>query len=248
MQAQVQTQTQAQTQTTKIKLGMETPREFFLSLPDELKNVCIEMFTWGSCRRGYLEILYPKKVKLDYYTNKRGEYVVDVNGLAKVKVHNRDSNKNMHREVEFIDIYQPLLVRYHGARSCSTFFDHVFAVEKVDSDIIFRKLSIQEEFEEREVGKYRQTIKREFVEYNHQKLVISESTIRSELIMEKLVIRVKANGDTVYTDGDTYFIKEHLKKMGFRWSPDAKMWLIESVDANSIIEEIKRLGVQVVVE
>ena len=237
-----------QTQTTKIKLGMETPGELFMNLSSELRDICFEMFTWGSCRKGYLDILYPKRIKVEYYTNKRGEYVVDVNGLAKVKVYNRDSSKNMHRDIEIIDISQSLVLRYYGARSCSTSFDYVFLVMKEDGDIVFKKLEIQEEFEEKEVGKYKQTIKREFVVYNNQKLILSETVIRSELIMEKLTIKLKVNGDTVYVGGDTIFIKEHLKKMGFRWSPDAKMWLIESVDANSIIEEIKRLGVQVVVE
>jgi hypothetical protein len=241
-------QAQVRTQTTKIKLGMETPREFFLSLPDELKNVCIEMYTWGSCRKGYLEIIYPKRIKLVYYTSRKGEYITEIPGLAKIKVWNHDSNKNIHREVEFIDVYQPLIIYYYGATSCSSSFDQVFVVEKAGNDVVFRRLEVQEEFEEREAGKYRDTIKREFVVYNNQKLVLSETVIRSELIMEKLVIRVKADGDAVYVNGDTYFIKEQLKKLGFKWNPDAKVWFSTSTEVESVVEEIKRLGVQVVVE
>jgi hypothetical protein len=124
-----QTQVEIQIQNQKVR-------------PDSCGEMCsdveFKIFSWGSCQRGYLEILYPKRVDLILVTRNRGDHVVNIPFAATIKYSNSDSSKNLHRTVEFIDISEPIVVMYHGAYSCSKSFKYVFAVEKSNGKLIFR--------------------------------------------------------------------------------------------------------------
>jgi len=206
-----------------------------------------ELSTWGSCRHKELEIVYPKRIDIQRYTMRRGEGVVNLD-IAKIKYENRDSSRNMHRTVEFIDISQPIIIRYHGAESCSKRFEYVYAIEKVDNNIVVKKLDVQEEYENKIVGKFKQTIRREYILYNNTKITVAEDKVDEEVCREKLVLSVKLDGDTVYVNGDTYYIKEALRGMGFRWDPATKSWYMKSENIEEIIEKIRGLGVNVNVQ
>jgi hypothetical protein len=204
-----------------------------------------EIFTWGSCQRGYLRILHPVSIDVADITNKRGEGVVEVPGVVKIRFENRDSSKNMNREVEFIDAQQPVVIRYYGARSCSKSFDEVYLVKKVNGELVTEKLEAKSEVTVVENGKYRVTLARTYVEVDGQKIYVVEKELSREVCVEKLEVRVKAANGKIYVVGDTYHIRDKLKELRYRWDPNVKAWYKDS-DVNKVVEELESLGVQVV--
>jgi hypothetical protein len=211
--------------------------------------VKFEIFTWGSCQRGYLRVLHPIEVDVADLTSRRGEGVVEIPGVAVLRFENRDSSRNMHREVEFIDVQQPLVVRYYGARSCSKSFDDVYLVKKVDGQVVVERLEQKEEVAVVENGKYRVTTKRTYVEVDGKRVYVAESEIRREVCTDRLVVKVKASGTRVYVLGDTYHVKDRLKEMKYRWDPNVKAWFKDldvNKNVNKVVEELESIGVQVV--
>jgi hypothetical protein len=85
--------------------------------------------------------------------------------------------------------------------------------------------------------------------FNDKRIVISETKISEEIIRERLTITVKLEKDLLYAYGDTYHIKDDLKKLGFRWDATKKAWYMklseEPIDV--IVNTLKSLGVNVVV-
>jgi hypothetical protein len=202
--------------------------------------------TWGRCRRSYAEILYPKRIDLSSVTTRRGEHEVEIPEIGRIKYDNRDSSKNLHREVEVVDVFVPyIVVRNWGALSCSRGFDEVWKVYKEGSEVRFEELEAKEEIAEVEDGKYKVRVKRVYVEVDGEKIILSESEVGREVCVDKLTVRIKATNGRVYVNGDTYHIKEQLKQLRYRWDPERKAWYKES-DINVVKSELESLGVQVV--
>mgnify|MGYP001772552453 CR=1 FL=1 len=78
----------------------------------------LKIFTWGSCRRGYAEIIWPRRIDLAVLTSKDGKHTVEIDE-AIIEYENYDSRKNMHRDVT-IKAKNPIIVRYHGRESCNS--------------------------------------------------------------------------------------------------------------------------------
>jgi translation elongation factor P/translation initiation factor 5A len=238
-----QAQTQTQTQTQKFFIGpagkVSSPDE----LPEHTKNIVFQIFTWGSCREGNLYIIYPAKRNLSKFTIVKGEHEVVVDSIAKIRYINQDSSRNKRREVEFVEVKQPVVVHYDVSWSCNSHEDFVFLVTPEG----FKKLDVQVEVVERENGKFRETWRRLYVVYNNDKVVIRETKVGEELVREKLIVTVKAVGNRTIVYGDTYHIKDELKKRGLRWDAEEKVWYTESRERERVAEIIKALGVQVVI-
>lgn len=208
----------------------------------------LSIFTWGSCRQGYAEIIYPKRVDLSEPTGRDGIHEVEISGLCKIKYENRDSSKNLNREVEVVDVYAPFLViRHHEALSCGKSFDKVYKVYKNGGEIRFEELEPKEELVEVENGKFKVLMKRAYVEVDGQKLYLKESEVRREVCVDRLAVKVLQRNGRVYVLGDTYYVKDRLKEMKYRWNPNVKAWFKDS-DVNKVVEELESIGVQVVVE
>jgi hypothetical protein len=206
----------------------------------------LSIFTWGRCQRGYAEILHPKRIDLSSVTTRRGEHEIEIPGICRIKYENRDSSKNLHREVEIVDIYIPVVVvRNWGALSCSRGFDNVYKVFKDSEGIKYEELEVKEELTEVEDGKFRVTVKRTYVEVNGEKVYISENEVGREVCVEKLTVRVFQKDGKTYVNGETYHIREKLKERKFRWDPERKAWY-KDADVNKVVEELKALGVGVV--
>jgi hypothetical protein len=208
-----------------------------------------EIFSWGSCRRGYLDIIYPRKVDLVKWTWKRGEHEVEIPGLCRIKYYNADSSKNYHRTVEVVDVYTTLVLDYHGAHSCSRSFRELYVVRKVDGKLVFEKPEVKSETAVVERDKYRVTVEREYIEVDGQKIYTGEYVVDRELCIEKLYVKVIEAGDSVIVAGDTYEIKERLKALGYKWHPESKVWYKKKTngfDKYAAIRELEELGVQVV--
>jgi hypothetical protein len=202
-----------------------------------------DIFSWGSCRRGYLDIIYPRKVDLVKWTWKRGEHEVEIPGICKIRYYNADSSKNYHRTVEVVDVYTTIVLNYHGAHSCSRSFREIYIVKKDGDRLVFEEPEVKSETVV-ENGKYRVTVEREYIEVDGQKIYIGEYVVDRELCVEKLSVRVWEFNGRVYVGGDTYHIKEKLKARGYRWDPNTKAWY-KVTDKYTVVKELEEIGVQV---
>jgi len=211
------------------------------------------IFTWGSCRYGYLEILYPQKIDVVKVTNRYGEYVVDLGALV-LKVKNYDSRKNLHRDVEIVEVREPVVVKYYGNASCSRSFMEIWIVDK-DGARQVSKDEIRSRIITKENGKYRYEIQQFYIEFNNRELIVDEVVLKKEPIMEKLEVRVRVDGNRIVVSGDTFHVRDVLKALKFRWDWINKVWYTECSDDSDVgytlmeLEaQLKEKGVSLVIE
>jgi len=208
--------------------------------------VKLSIFTWGRCRCGRAEILYPQRVDLTTLTGGRGEHETEISGICRIKYDNRDSSKNLHRDIEIVDVYAPVLViRTYGALSCSRGFDNVYKVYKDGEEVKFEELERKEEVVEVEDGKFRVKVKRAYVEVDGKKITLEEHEVGREVCVDKLTLKVTEKNGRVYVNGDTYHIRDSLKRLRYRWDPNIKAWY-KDASIEEVKRELEELGVQVV--
>jgi len=228
---------QAQTQITPVK-EEEIPAQHRFTI-----------FTWGSCRRGYLEILYPQRINLAQWTRYEGIHEVEIPGICKIRYENRDSRKNTYRVVEIIDIYTPMVIRNYGSRSCGHGFEGIYIVKKENGKIIYEEPEVKTEVVVEERGKYRVTAERRYVEVGNEKVYIDVNELEKEVCVEKLKVTLKRLSDRIVAIGDTYYVKEILKAFGFWWDPVSKAWHNSpKIDINKLVLKLEQTGVQVEVQ
>jgi len=179
-----------------------------------------EIFSWGSCRRTYVEMLYPRKLNFEWVTNRSG---ISRTEWFVLDVINDDSRKNVNRKFTFVDVFQPIIVYYHGALSCSRSFEVVYLVEKKGGNIAFTELPIQREVVTEHTGKYSVVSEISYVEYAGERIVLRKRELSKEKVV--YVVNIKVEKDKIVVSGDTYEIRELLKKMRFKWDPNLKAWV-----------------------
>jgi len=208
------------------------------------------IFTWGSCGRGHLEIVYPKRVDLAAWTRREGVHEVEIPGICKIKYENRDSRKNLHRYVEIVDVYTTMVIRNYGRESCGHGFERIYVVRKENGRIVYEAPAIKTEVAVEDRGKYKVTVEKRYVEVHGVKVYIDASELEKEVCFEKLKVTLKKQNGKVIATGDTYHVKDKLKEHGMRWDPVNKAWYAEAerIDINSLVLELEQLGVDVQVE
>jgi len=208
------------------------------------------IFTWGSCRRGHLEIVYPKRINLVAWTRREGVHEIEIPNICKIKYENRDSSKNLHRYVEIVDVYTTMVIRNYGSRSCGHDFERIYIVRKENGRIVYETPVIKTEVAVEDRGKYKITLEKRYVEVNGVKAYIDASELEKEVCTEKLKVTLKKQNDRIIAAGDTYHVKEKLKEHGMKWDSVSKTWYAatEKIDINELVLELEQLGVQVEVQ
>jgi hypothetical protein len=196
-----------------------------------------EIYTWGSCRYSYVHMIYPQMLNFEWVTNKSGimrtEWFV-------LDVVNDDSRKNLNRKFTFVDINQPIIIYHHGALSCSRPFETVYLVEKEKGSVTFKELPILREVVTENVNKYSVIYEVSYVEYGGERIVLK----KKELSKKKVVyaVNIKVDKDKIVVSGDTYEVRELLKKMRFKWDPDRKVWVAPaSIGVDMVRQELERI-------
>jgi hypothetical protein len=181
-------------------------------------EVKFKIETWGSCVRKYLDLLYPIKLPLSTITNKSG--VVETEWFT-INVDNYDSRKNTNREVTFLSVKQPIILRYHGSLSCSKSFDIVYLV---DEKLNFTELEIKTEVRTETDAKFTTVKEIRYVvnPVNNERIVLGEKEVKKAKRFYEVKVKVE-NGVTIVT-GDTFEIKDVLKEL-LRWDPVKKAWV-----------------------
>ena len=211
------------------------------------------IFTWGSCRYGEVEILYPRNLKLSSITNRRGKHIVDLGALV-IEYDNQDSRRNLHRNVKIVEVREPIVIRYYGFASCSRSFEEVWIIT-FDGARQLKPEEIKEEVKTEENGKYRYEVLERYIELNGNRIVISRDVLKKEPIMEKLQVKARIEGNKIVVYGDTFHVRDVLKSMKFRWDYINKVWWVQcdnDIDVEYTLEELevrlKEKGVGLVIE
>jgi hypothetical protein len=202
-----------------------------------------EIFSWGSCRRTYVEMLWPRKLNFEWVTNRSGiartEWFV-------LDVINDDSRKNVNRKFTFVDVFQPILIYYHGALSCSRSFEVVYLVEKKGGSVTFTELPIQREVVTEHTGKYSTIYEVSYIEYAGERIVLKKKELSKEKVV--YVVNIKVEKDKIVISGDTYEIRDLLKSMRFKWDPNLKAWIAPAtVGVEAVKQELEKIP-QVIVK
>lgn len=191
----------------------------------------VSIFTWGSCRYGYADVLYPNYVRLTLLTSRPGEHTVDTEHFV-LRYNNRDSRKNMHRCVEIVPKSR-IVVRYYGAQSCNpkSRFDEVYLLEPGKEPAL---LDVKSEVVTVESGNYIVEKCADYVVVDGKKLVVKEVEVSRR--RTKLVLYVKRVNGFIEVSGDTYNVKDILKQHGFRWDAGRKVWIGKELPSFSAIK------------
>jgi hypothetical protein len=182
-------------------------------------EVKFKIETWGSCVRKYLDMLYPIKLPLSTITSRSG--IVETEWFT-INVDNYDSRKNMNRDITFVSIKQPIILRYHGSLSCSKSFDIVYLA---DEKVNFTELEIKKEVKTEADAKFT-TVKEIYYiinPINNERIVLGERNVERLKRFYEVKVEVK-NGLTVVT-GDTFNIKDVLKELKLKWDPAQRAWI-----------------------
>jgi len=206
----------------------------------EKRGKVFNLFTWGSCRFGSLKAYYPRYVDFEAWTRREGTHETEIPGVCKIRYTNNDSNKNMHRDVEIVDIYSPLVIRYYGNSSCSHSFEEVYIVAKRGDKIVYKEPEVKTESVVEERGKYKVTLEKRYVELDGKKVYIDEREVEKVVIPEKLRVTLKKVNDRVIVAGDTFNIRDKLKALGMHWDSNAKAWYTTAMDIESLKTKLQQ--------
>jgi hypothetical protein len=188
-------------------------------------------------------MLHPVKLSLSAITRYSGTVKTD---WFIIDVVNMDSRKNMNRIVTFLDVFQPIIIRHHGAYSCSESFDHVYVIEKQGNNIVISELPTQVETKTEVQGRFLVVKEVKFVEYAGERIVLGEREVSKT--KTAYVVSLKVEGDRIFVLGDTYEIRETLKRLGLRWDPNMRAWVTSKIGVENIKAELGKIPEVIVKE
>jgi hypothetical protein len=198
------------------------------------------IWSWGSCGRGYVDVIYPVKMPLTSLTNGRGGKVKTE--LFIIEYVNNDSRKNFHRKLRFVDVFQPIIIRNYGANSCNpkSAFDNIYLVYKDNNEIKIEELKNAEEeviTETLEDGRYQITWKIKYVMFNNNKIVIDRKMLDRK--KTKLTVKLTVEGNNIIVNGDTYELREWFKQRKFKFDGNRKVWVLNVNNVEEKVNELK---------
>ena len=122
-----------------------------------------------------------------------------------------------------------------------------YYVEIVSSDVVDVKVKSRKEIEEVNEGykivtrhydtKYIEIVLRD---NNVVEVVVDKKQVKAETTMiGKPRVYVLVDEDMIEVFGDTFYLKDLFRSLGFKWDTTKKRWVLKGGDTNTIIEKIK---------
>jgi hypothetical protein len=196
-----------------------------------------KIWTWGSCGRSNVFMVYPEKLDLAWVTGKTGTVKTEWFVLDVV---NMDSRKNMNRELTFLDVFQPIVIYHFGSYSCSRDFEVVYLIAKEGGSITIKELPIEVETKTETIGRFATLYEIKYVVYGGQKIVLRQKEIGKKKLA--YVVSLKVVNNKIVVSGDTFEVKDVLKRMGFRWDPSNKVWTAPaSIGVENVKAELEKI-------
>jgi hypothetical protein len=196
---------------------------------DDLK---VKMFTSGSTRWVYAEIVHPVRINLVKLGYRYGEYVYDTE-FCTITINAHDSSRNIDREV-VIKPKTTVVVRIFGSLSANKRFEEAYVLRPGrEPEAVTLSLKIEKAVESgfevtKEVG---------VANIDNSEVVVYEKVVGKKKLHYELKLRVA--GNRVYVLGDTYEIRDKLKMLKFKFDPSVRAWYIENADIENIQAMLK---------
>ena len=231
-----------------------------VQVEDEKKYVILHYDTWGSYGQHVLDVAVlrdgtvvdPRKLKYPYEKGIEKEVKLP-NGVT-IIAKQKDSNKNAHKIVKVPK--HEVLVVYSIEKNSSKMYPFL---EIVSDDVESAEVKVREEVEEKDGGnkKYRFFYDVKYVEVvlkDGKKMEVPIEKIHTKTESEltgKPVVEITAefrrmndNGKEVvalvmHAAGDTYYVKENLKKLGFKWSGSSWFRTISGITMDEAEKTLK---------
>jgi hypothetical protein len=179
-----------------------------------------KIWTWGSCGRSSVFMVHPERMDLAWVTGRTGMVKTEWFVLDVV---NMDSRKNMNRELAFLDVFQPIVIYHFGSYSCSKDFEAVYLIAKEGGNITIKELPIEVETKTEAMGRFATLYEIRYVVYGGQRIVLRQKEIGKKKLA--YVVSLKVVNNKIVVSGDTFEVKDVLKRMGFRWDPTSRVWV-----------------------
>ena len=194
--------------------------------------------TWGSFGQFEKLIAILKNGEIidpeNYVNTRRGAVIVKDD----VRIENRSSSRNTYIHV-YVSKEKVLAV----IREVKTASNHKFIVVEGSGEV-----RQEENVEERIVGKFKYitTIIRYVYVYDDVRVTIRENRIANK---EKVSLRIemRKNENVYELTGDTFEVKELIKSHNGKWDAKRKVWIVSELDIDSLVENLKTRGVEVVI-
>jgi hypothetical protein len=203
-----------------------------------------KIWTWGSCGRSNVFMIYPERMDLAWITNRSGTVKTE---WFVLDVINMDSRKNFNREFTFLDVFQPIVIYHFGSYSCSKDFEAVYLIAKEGNNIVIKESPIEVETKTETIGRFATLYEIKYVTYNNQRIVLRQKEVGKKKLA--YVVSIKTVGNRIIVSGDTFEVKDVLKRMGFRWDPSNKVWVAPAtIGVETVKAELEKVPEVIVKE
>jgi len=230
-------------------LDSETSKGEVVSSQNSISKPKFEVWTWGSYRRGYLKILHPKLINLftenGDITYPKGAweykqvYERDL-GFVKILVENHDSNKNVDRQITFVEVKELVVIMYYGHYSGSRDFCNIYLIKP---DLTMEEIKdVKNEIEENENGNVVYVNNVTYIMVSNTKIVINKELVEKKYKAYK--VKLFRINNKILVKGDTYPIKDQFKRLGFKWDAYEKAWYTENENYMQLLAEIPNLQIE----
>ena len=197
------------------------------------------LYVWGS-RYSLFKVVYPVELDMSFVTAPPFGFAgvwEEETKWFKVKVEVLEFSEDpdrFSREFWFTDVFHPIILYHYGNHPRP--FKKAYLVTKEENSIKIVELPVKEEKAEDDVAVYEVS----YVEYEGKKIVCE----RREISRKKPRVWIFTVLSDVVVNGDTYKVKETLKKLGFRWNPNTKAWIVPigKVDIEMVKKELEKVA------
>jgi hypothetical protein len=203
-----------------------------------------KIWTWGSCGRSNVFMVHPTRMDLAWVTGRTGTVKTE---WFVLDVINMDSRKNFNREFTFLDVFQPIVIYHFGSYSCSKDFEAVYLITKEGGSITIKELPIEVETKTETMGRFATLYEIRYVVYNGQKIVLRQKEVGKKKLA--YVVNIKIVNDKIVVSGDTYEVRDTLKRLGFRWNPSDRTWIAPAkIGIDVVRQELEKVQEVIVKE
>ncbi len=197
------------------------------------------LYVWGS-RYSLYKVVYPVELDMSFVTAPPHGFAgvrEEETRWFKVKfevIEFSEDPDRFSREFWFTDVYHPIILYHYGNHPKP--YKRAYLVTKEEGGIEIVELPVKEEKVEDDAAVYEVS----FVEHEGRKIVCE----KREVYRKKPRVWVFTVFSEVVVNGDTYKVRDVLKKLGFRWNPNTKAWVapIGKVDIETVRRDLEKVA------
>jgi hypothetical protein len=197
------------------------------------------LYVWGS-HYSLFKVVYPVELDMSFVTAPplgfAGSWEEQTKWFkVKVAVYGASEDPDrFSREFWFTDVFHPIILYHYGNHPKP--YKRAYLVAKEGDNIKIVELPVKEEKAEDDVAVYEVS----YVEYEGRKIICE----KREVYRKKPRVWIFIVLNDVVVNGDTYKVKDVLKKLGFRWNPSTKAWVapVDEIDIETVRKELEKVA------